>query len=158
MNELFKVSGNEAVEMLATFRLNGVAYGLNSLLLQEVIRLRQFTPVHRAESYIIGIINLRGKIVTVIDLAARLGIGQVENPDGHPILVIPFQQEQVGLLVDEIDDVVPIEPDSLQPVPSNIDRSLAANFESVVRVKDQVVTILNPRPILQEEGDAYPSA
>jgi purine-binding chemotaxis protein CheW len=158
MNELSQVSGRETADMLATFRLNGVAYGLNSRLLQEVIRLNQFTPVHRTAPYVVGIINLRGKIVTVIDLAARLGIGKVESPDRHPILIIPYQQEQIGLLVDEIDDVVPIEPDQLQPVPSNVDRSLAANFESVVRVKDNLVTILNPGPILQEEGESYPSA
>lgn len=153
MNELSTVSKSASIEMLATFSLNGVAYGMNSLLLKEVIRLNRYTPVYRADSFVVGIINLRGKIVTVIDLAARLGISKIEVPQKRPILIIPFQQEQIGLLVDDIDDVVHISQNQIQPVPSNIDRKLAAYLEGIARVKDRLVTILNPRTILEEDAE-----
>lgn len=150
MNELAPAPARQPIKMLATFTLNGVAYGLNSLLLKEIIRLQRYTPVHRADAFVVGIINLRGKIVTVIDLAARLGIGRIREVKGRPILIVPYEQEHVGLLVDEIDDVVHLTEDQMQPVPSNIDRKLAVNMHGVARVKERLVTILNPHTILAE--------
>lgn len=150
MNELAQAPASQPIKMLATFTLNGAAYGLNSLLLKEVIRLQRYTAVHRADAFVVGIINLRGKIVTVIDLAARLGIGRVEELNNRPILVVPYQQEHIGLLVDEIDDVVHLTEDQVQPIPSNIDRQLAVNMQGVARIKERLVTILNPHTILAD--------
>ena len=153
MNELAPVSASKPIEMLATFNLNGVAYGLNSLLLKEVIRLERYTPVHRADPFVVGIINLRGKIVTVIDLAARLDISRIEEANNRPILIVPYKQEQIGLLVDEIEDVVHISEDQVQPIPSNIERKLAAYMQGVARVGERLVTILDPHAILADETE-----
>ena len=153
MNDLAPVSARKPIEMLATFSLNGVAYGLNSLLLKEVIRLQRYTPVHRADPFIVGIINLRGKIVTVIDLAGRLGIHRIEEADNRPILIVPYEQEHIGLLVDAMDDVVHIHEDQVQPIPSNIDRKLAVYMQGVIRVGERLVTILNPHAILADEAE-----
>lgn len=153
MNELFKASTEDPLEIIATFRMGEAWYGFNARLIQEVIRLDEVTAVTGASDFIVGIINLRGKIVTVLDLAGRLGLPPCADPSRKPVLIVPFQQEWVGILVDEIDDVIYIDPDALESLPSNVDKRLQPHFTAVHRKDDSLVTILNPLSVLRMDSE-----
>lgn len=151
MNSPFKIATDAPPRMLASFRLDDAWYGLDALLIQEVVRLRDCTPVPSAAHFVTGILNLRGKIVTVLDLKARLGLPPADAIHLKPILVIPFRSEQVGLLIDEIDDVIEIDPSRLEALPANVEERFRPFFRAVHRCEDRLITVLDPLPIIDLE-------
>lgn len=103
-----------------TFLVDGALFGVDVKEVQEVIRYQPMTRVPLAHPVISGLINLRGQIVTAIDLRRRLGLP--ERAEGHyPVNVVVRRDDNpVSLLVDEIDDVVEIEGDSVEPPPQTV--------------------------------------
>ena len=104
------VSNPEIAEdlLVATFQLgsdDGV-FGIDATLIQEVVMVGELTPVRHAQAYVAGIRNLRGRIITVIDLCVRLGLGAVEIGPESRILIADWKGEPVGLLVDRVQDAV----------------------------------------------------
>lgn len=148
MNRLFKADVEQPPSMIALFRMQESWYGIDTLVIQEVVHLRESTPVESALHYIRGILNLRGKIVTVLDLAARIGLGEIQKPEGKPIIIIPYAKEQIGLLVDEIDDVITIDSSKLDRLPAHIPADHLRYFRAVHREKDRLVTVLRPETCL----------
>jgi len=84
-----------------TFRLENEKYGINVMQVQEVLRITEIAPVPGAPSYVLGIINLRGNVVTVIDTRSRFGLASVETDDSSRVVIIE-SEEQVWLLVDSV--------------------------------------------------------
>lgn len=158
MNSLFRVDPSTAPEMIAVFHNGGRPYAMQALLIQEIVRQESITPVHNADPYIVGILNLRGKIVTVIDLGCRLGEEPAKEAEGKSVLVVPYASEHLGLLVDEIDDVASIDPRHITPVPSNVDPKTAVFFQGIIRMGDEMVTILEPTTVLLPEKETQESA
>ena len=115
------ISNPETAEDLltATFQLGGDdgIFGIEATLIQEVVMVGELTPVRHAPSYVAGIRNLRGRIITVIDLCVRLGLGAVTIGPESRILIADWKGEPVGLLVDRVDEVVEIEHSAWQPPP-----------------------------------------
>ncbi len=108
--------------LVATFQLgddDGV-FGIDATLIQEVVMVGELTPVRHAEPYVAGIRNLRGRIITVIDLCVRLGLGAVEIGPESRILIADWKGEPVGLLVDRVADAVAVEAGGLEPAPPNL--------------------------------------
>jgi purine-binding chemotaxis protein CheW len=118
------VSNPEIAEdlLVATFELgsdDGV-FGVDATLIQEVVMVGELTPVRHAQAYVAGIRNLRGRIITVIDLCVRLGLGAVEIGPESRILIADWKGEPVGLLVDRVEDAVAVEAGGLEPAPPNL--------------------------------------
>jgi purine-binding chemotaxis protein CheW len=118
------VSNPEIAEdlLVATFQLgsdDGV-FGVDATLIQEVVMVGELTPVRHAQAYVAGIRNLRGRIITVIDLCVRLGLGAVEIGPESRILIADWKGEPVGLLVDRVEDAVQVEAGGLEPAPPNL--------------------------------------
>jgi purine-binding chemotaxis protein CheW len=108
--------------LVATFQLgddDGV-FGIDATLIQEVVMAGELTPVRHAQPYVAGIRNLRGRIITVIDLCVRLELGTVEIGPESRILIADWKGEPVGLLVDRVADAVAVEAGGLEPAPPNL--------------------------------------
>ena len=104
----------------ATFCVDNLLFGVEVLRVQEVLRYQEMTPVPRAEDVIEGLINLRGQIVTAIDVRRRLGLTPRE-PDRTPMnVVVRSDDGAVSLLVDEIGDVLDVEESAFEPVPESV--------------------------------------
>ena len=104
----------------ATFVLHGLFFGVDVLKVQEVIRYQEMTRVPIAPPMVEGLINLRGQIITAIDLRRRLGLPERE-PDQLPLnVVVRTDDGAVSLLVDEIGDVVEIDSESFERVPETV--------------------------------------
>jgi len=95
--------------LLIVFALGDGLFGIKADLIQEVVKVSSMTPVHHAPDYIIGIRNLRGRVVTLLDLQLRLGLGAAMTHAENRILIIEWQGEPVGLLVDRIVDTIPLD-------------------------------------------------
>ena len=111
---------NSTTHQYATFHLGGEYLGVDVLKVQEVLRCQSMTPVPQAPGYIAGLINLRGQIVTALDLRKRLGMPD-RSPDHSPMnVIIRTSEGPISLLVDDIGDVLEVPSDSLVPTPNNM--------------------------------------
>lgn len=137
--------------LVATFRLGGGAFGIDTALIQEVVMTGDLTPVRHAPSYVAGIRNLRGRIITVIDLRVRLDLGCVECDPENRILIVDWKGEPVGVLVDEVADTVAVGADALQPVPPNLHGVQMQNLLGVFRSGERLVALLDPVPVLDPD-------
>jgi len=100
-----------------TFRLEGELYGINVIQVQEVLRVSEVAPVPGAPNYVLGIINLRGNVVTVIDTRRRFMLTEREIDDDARIVVIEVMGQIVGLLVDSVAEVVYLRESEIEQAP-----------------------------------------
>ena len=101
-----------------TFRLDEEVYGINVMLVQEVLRVTEIAPVPGAPNYVIGIINLRGNVVTVIDTRMRFGLPPREMDDSTRIVIIEAENQTVGIIVDSVSEVVDIYSNEIETAPN----------------------------------------
>ena len=140
--------------LVATFLLGNAAFGIGAAQVQEVVRLGEITPVHHAPPYVVGIRNLRGRIVTVIDLRVRLDLGSMVNGADSRILIVDWQGEPVGLLVDSVADTISVNPADITPPPPNVHGIQSRNLRGVCRSGERLVALLDPSPVLQVDDRA----
>lgn len=135
------------------FHLGSECYGISVTDISEIIRLCPITEMPKMPQYFLGVINLRGKIIPVIDLAKRLDLSKEEDLERACIIVVNAQNNEqekqlVGLQVDMVDEVVAINEDSMEAPPDFCD-SISGHFiQAMAKVKDAVVTILDIEEIL----------
>jgi purine-binding chemotaxis protein CheW len=144
------VSKTGQTVLLATFFVRDALCALDAAGIQEVIRLGALTPVWHAPAEVAGIVNLRGKTVTILDLGLRLGFPKSISTRDSRVFIIEDRNEFVGLLVDRVDEVVEVERDQWQAPPANVPGGQARFFQGVYRTSGRVITVLDPGPILSE--------
>ncbi|HMZ08753.1 MAG TPA: chemotaxis protein CheW [Anaerolineales bacterium] len=143
----------EELTLVSTFYVGGTLMGVNAMNVQEVVQLNNLTPVHHASPYIAGIINLRGQIVTVVNLKERLEITPLEDQAAREIFIVSVQGENIGLLVDEAADVIPADLESLAPLPANMSAKQQRFLKGVFQNETRPIAILDINPILDVEED-----
>ncbi|GAA0685856.1 chemotaxis protein CheW [Marinobacterium maritimum] len=103
----------------ATFRVDNELYGIDVMQVKEVLRFSEITPVPGADSSILGIINLRGNVVTVIDTRQMFGLPLAPYDDDTRVIVVEFnEQEVIGLVVDSVDEVINLPHNEVDRAPS----------------------------------------
>ena len=134
---------------LATFYVRGSAYGIDLLKIQEINKLLVSTPVPGAPPYVRGILNLRGRIITVIDLGYKLGLPETRlNTEGRNIIV-RSGDEHIGLLVERISEVIRININDVEAPPSNMNGIEGDFFHGVIKTTDLLVGILDMENVLE---------
>jgi len=108
---------DDVILQWVTFRLEGELYGINVIQVQEVLRVSEVAPVPGAPNYVLGIINLRGNVVTVIDTRCRFMLTEREIDDDARIVVIEVMGQIVGLLVDSVAEVVYLRESEIEQAP-----------------------------------------
>jgi purine-binding chemotaxis protein CheW len=139
--------------LIATFLLGEEGtFGIEATLIQEVIMVGEITPVRHAPEYVAGIRNLRGKIITVIDLCVRLGLGSVKLGAESRILIADWKGEPVGLLVDEVGDAIAVEKEALQPAPPNLHGVQIQKMLGVFHCGQRLAALLDPAAVLAPDN------
>jgi purine-binding chemotaxis protein CheW len=128
---------------LATFYVGGLLLGIDIRLVREINRQTEFTPVPHAPPEVQGVINLRGEVVTVMDLRTILGLGTTDLSKHARNVIVHSGTEQIGLLVDQVADTVCVPPHAIEPVPANVHGVDASLFQGVYRLESELVVILN---------------
>lgn len=124
-----------------TFRLENEKYGINVMQVQEVLRVTEIAPVPGAPNYVLGIINLRGNVVTVIDTRSRFGLASTEMDDSTRIVIIEAEEQVVGILVDSVAEVVDLKASEIETAP-NVGTEDSAKFIQGVASHDSELLIL----------------
>jgi len=138
---------------LATFYVGNALCGMDILKVQEINKLMEMTKVPQAPEYMVGILNLRGQIVTIIDLGQKLGLGSVEISNESRNIIINAPGEHVGLLVTRISDVVMADPDKIEPAPANMSGVQGSFFTGVYKTENKLIGILDIKEVLRIESD-----
>lgn len=136
----------------AVFHVGEYVCGLRISSIQEINKNLVLTPVHEAPDCVRGIINLRGSIVTVIDLRRKLGLDPIALQPSTRNVIVKFDREVVGLLVDAVDDIIEIDLASILPPPAHLANKLGEAFEGVVQLDDELVAILQLHYLLSDEN------
>ena len=132
---------NDEVLQWVTYRLGEETYGINVMQVQEVLRYTEIAPVPGAPDYVLGIINLRGNVVTVIDTRARFGLPPTESTDHTRIVIIESDEQVVGILVDSVAEVVYLKSSEIDSAP-NVGTEESAKFIQGVSNRDGELLIL----------------
>lgn len=132
-----------SMKQLSTFRLGGHLFGVEVTRVQEVIRYQEMTPVPLGPTGITGLINLRGQIVTALDVRDRLGLPPREDGSLPMNVVIRTDDESVSLLVDKIGDVLEIDESSFEPPPPTLDERLRGLIHGAFKLDDELLLMLD---------------
>lgn len=116
--EVRRDQSNDEVLQWVTFQLEEETYGINVMQVREVLRYTEIAPVPGAPDYVLGIINLRGNVVTVIDTRSRFGLMEGEITDNTRIIVIESELQVIGILVDSVAEVVYLRSSEIDTTPS----------------------------------------
>jgi purine-binding chemotaxis protein CheW len=146
------IEEGSAISLVSTFYIADALCGVDTASVQEVIAVGGVTKVHHAPDYIKGVINLRGKIVTIIDLSRKLELPQSDVTTDSRIFIVEWQDEFCGRLVDAVADVVAVDLDTLRPSPANIGAVQGKYFQGVCHPDKDLVAILDLDAVLSDNG------
>jgi len=133
---------------LVTFRVGKVQLGINIDYVQEINRLMEYTPVPEASPHIHGVVNLRGEVVTVLDAHRIFDLPKPETMATGRNLILKIDGERLGVLVDEVSDILTIRREELATRPSNVREVDRRFIESVFLRENDVVVVVDPQGFL----------
>ncbi|MGD2116922.1 MAG: chemotaxis protein CheW [Chromatiales bacterium] len=147
-----EVSTNNDPEIqLVTFKLKDEVYGINVMQVQEVLRVAEIAPVPGAPHYVLGIINLRGNVVTVIDTRTRFGLPSTEIDDLSRIVIIESEQQVVGILVDSVAEVVDLHASEIDSAPNVGNEESSRYIQGVASWNNNLLIVVDLNKLLSEE-------
>jgi purine-binding chemotaxis protein CheW len=130
-------------KQLVLFGLDSEIYGVDISDVHEIIRMQPVTKVPKAPFYVEGIINLRGKVIPVVDIRKRFGLSGVEQTKDSRIVVVDIGGTTIGMIVDEVTEVIRIPSDSIEP-PSEIVAAGDSDYLlGIARVDERMVILLD---------------
>ncbi len=137
-----------------TFSIAGQLFGLPIARIQDVFKPVHITRVPLAGAEIAGVLNLRGRIVTAIDMRQRLHARRREEGDAPMAIGIEAKGESFGLLVDAVGEVLKLADSEREANPINLDRKLAVLSAGVYRLEGQLLVVLDVDQVLDLRGEA----
>jgi purine-binding chemotaxis protein CheW len=146
-----EVARGREIQMVI-FRLAGEEFGLDIAQVREIIRMQAITPMPKAPEFIEGVINLRGAIIAVMDLAKRFGLPEAKRTEKSRIVVSEVKENTVGLIVDEVPEVLRIAEENIEATPEMIESQVHAEFiKGVGKLEDRLIILLDAERILSRE-------
>lgn len=134
-----------------TFPLDEEIYGIEIRYVTEIIGIQSITKVPEVPSYVKGIINLRGKIIPVIDVRLKFGKGAIDYNDRTCIVVIDIHEVAVGLIVDNVDEVLTIDDEDIAPPPINKTGFENRYIKGIGKAGERVQLLLDCQRLLQHD-------
>jgi purine-binding chemotaxis protein CheW len=131
----------------------GQLFGIPIARVHDVFEAERITRVPLAPSEISGVLNLRGRVVTALDMRKRLGLPPSENAKKQMAIGIDYGGEAYGLLVDSMGEVLKLSSDALDPVPINLSKNWAAISAGIYRLEDRLMIVLDVDNILDFKKD-----
>ncbi len=151
MAEQQAVEAEGAVTQWVTFALDQESYGINVMQVQEVLPMTEIAPVPGAPSYVMGIINLRGNVVTVIDTRMRFGLTQKEPGEENRIVVIETEDQVAGVLVDSVAEVPYVRESQIDTAPNAGNADASRYIHGVVSQEDALLILIDVNRLLNRE-------
>ncbi len=148
-----KTQNQGAAAQYVVFRVAREDYCIEILKVQEIIRMVTVTWLPRKPPYIIGVINLRGEIIPVLDLRIKFGLEKKEYNKFTRILITQIQDKLVGMVVDQVEEVIELAPDQVEDEPDLVaaGRSSSDYIRAIAKIEERVIIILDIARVLSKE-------
>lgn len=144
VNEKASLAQASALQkQFVTMRVGTQRFGISVMAVQDVIRKQRITPVPLAPAIVAGALNLRGRIVTAIDMRKRLGLENYPDPDKIMNIVVEYQHELYALMVDAVGDVLTLSLGSIEKTPANLDETWRQVAAGVHKLDKELLVILD---------------
>ncbi|EAT12584.1 chemotaxis protein CheW [Bermanella marisrubri] len=144
-------TAEDPVLQWVTFRLDDETYGINVMQVQEVLRHMEIAPVPGAPPYVLGIINIRGNVVTVIDTRQRFGLQPGDVTDHTRIVVIETENQVVGIMVDAVAEVVYLRQSEIETTPNVGNEETAKFIQGVCHKNDELLILVDLEKMMSNE-------
>ncbi len=141
----------DLISQWVTFFLDGEMYGINVLQVQEVLRVNEIAPVPGSPEYALGIINLRGNIVTVIDTRQRFGLRPQEIDDSSRIVIIEIADNVIGILVDSVAEVVYLRESEIESAPNVGSGESSRYIQGVSNRENKLLILVDLNKLLNDD-------
>jgi purine-binding chemotaxis protein CheW len=153
-NEETLKNEHDEILQLVSFKIGNEEFGVDILRVQEINRMLQITTVPNTNTFIEGVINLRGKVIPVVDLRAKFGISKKEHDKNTRIVVVELSNKTVGFIVDEVSEVLRI-PKSITEAPPEMVSGINSEFITAVgKLEDRLIILLDLEKTLSTEDVA----
>jgi len=143
MSNQAKQASREELYQLVNFDIANEEFGVDILKVQEIIRVLEVTRVPNCPAFVEGVINLRGKIVPVVDLRLRFNLPQIEKDNNTRIIVVELEEKTVGFLVDRVKEVIRIETAIIEPPPELVTNVQTRYITGVAKLEDRLLILLD---------------
>ena len=143
---------NESNELLqlVSFKISNEEFGVDILSVQEINRMLQITKMPNTPEFIEGVINLRGRVMPVLDLRVKLGMQRIEHDKNTRIIVVEIKGKTIGFIVDEVSEVLRV-PKSITEAPPQMAGSVNSDYIiSIGKLEDRLLILLDLEKILSE--------
>ena len=142
---------NGSLLQLVTFSIDEEEFGVNILKVQEIIRIMEITRVPRSPEFVEGVINLRGRVIPIVDLRRRLGLAAIAHDKDTRIIVIELNSLVVGFIVDAVSEVLRIPADTVEPTPPVAAGVDSEYISGVGKLQDRLLILLDLDKLLTAE-------
>ena len=149
--EVDEIENDQDLIQLVTFSIGEEEFGVNILQVQEIIRTMDITKVPRAPEFVEGVINLRGKVIPIVDMRSRFGLEHKEHDKYTRIIVIEIEMIIVGFVVDSVSEVLRIPANSVQPPPPVVAGMESDYIDGVGKLDDRLLILLDLDSLLDNE-------
>jgi purine-binding chemotaxis protein CheW len=153
LDTLFQAQGTNAMATnlhLVGFRIGRETFGVPISLVHEIVRVPEITAVPEAPDYVEGVINLRGKIVSIVDLRKRFGEKEITQNKKNRILVVEVEKKMVGLIVDAASEVLRMSSDDVEDPPNVFEEGELNYVTGVGKLKDRLIILVELTKVLQK--------
>lgn len=150
MNDTSRKHSTGSMLELATFSVGEAQCGIDILKIQEINKQTEVTSVPQAPNYVVGVLNLRGRIVTVVDLGLKTGLSPITREKENRNIIVDSMGEHIGLLVDKISDVMSADPSQMEPPPANLGGIEGSYFEGVLKTDTGLIGVLDIERVLAD--------
>jgi purine-binding chemotaxis protein CheW len=144
-------SSDSIPSQLVTFRLGHEEYGVDIMLVQEIILIGQITQMPNVSAHVRGLINLRGHVIPVFDLRRRFALGDATQTDDSRIIVLNVRRRTIGIMVDAVDQVLRLTPGQIELGAGGMSGNGRKSVAGLVKLEDKLLILLNVQQIAQEE-------
>ena len=149
----------DQIVQVVSFKVNGEEYGVDILKVQEINRTMDVTRVPNSRNHIDGVINLRGKVIPVIDLRSCFGFERKEHDHNTRIIVVELEDKIVGFVVDQVLKVLSIPHSVIEETPPMLGSTQSDYIRSVAKFEERLIILLDPESLLSETfGESFAEA
>jgi purine-binding chemotaxis protein CheW len=139
------------LSQIVSFRLAREEYGVDIMHVQEIILIGQVTEMPQVPGYVRGLTNLRGHVIPIIDLRVRFGLEISEQTEHSRIIVLNVNKKTIGIVVDEVDEVLRINADQIEPAPPGVSGVGQQYVGGLVKFENKLPILLKIEQVMADE-------
>lgn len=152
--DVMKSSGSSEILQLVTFTLGNEEYAVDILKVQEINRMKEITRVPNSPQYVEGVINLRGKVIPVVNLRKKFGLAERENDEQSRIMIMDIQGITMGLVVDSVSEVLRVPSNIVEPTPPMASNISTEFIKGIAKLEDRLIILLDMDRLLGRAEEA----